>query len=77
MAYLYLGLTYGGYPYLIRLLIPADRQPEEDLILASVSAGEVLQSFETLRIRRRLCGGPFLCKKPGSGRQHKGGESGE
>jgi sodium ion-translocating decarboxylase beta subunit len=23
VAYLYLGLTYGGYPYLIRLLIPA------------------------------------------------------
>ena len=22
VAYLYLGLTYGGYPYLIRLLVP-------------------------------------------------------
>ncbi len=38
VAYLYLGLTYGGYPYLIRLLIPRrlrgiqmQRKPEKNL----------------------------------------------
>lgn len=34
VAYLYLGLTYGGYPYLIKLLVPehirAIKMPEED-----------------------------------------------
>ncbi len=35
VAYLYLGLTYGGYPYLIKLLVPehirAIKMPEENL----------------------------------------------
>ncbi len=36
----------------IRRLIPEDRLPEEDLILASISAGERVPGFETVRTRR-------------------------
>ena len=44
VAYLYLGLTYGGYPYLIRFLIPAKlraiRPPARPVV--KISAGEKL-----------------------------------
>lgn len=36
----------------IRRLIPADRQQEEDAILASVSRGEIVPMFETVRLRK-------------------------
>ena len=36
----------------IRTIIPADRQPEEDRILATVLAGEIVDNFETVRIRK-------------------------
>ena len=29
VAYLYLGLTYGGYPYLVKLLIPKVSVPSK------------------------------------------------
>ena len=42
VAYLYLGLTYGGYPYLIKLLIPkhirAIKMPQEEV--REISSGE-------------------------------------
>ena len=36
----------------IRTIIPADRQAEEDRILATVLAGEIVDNFETVRIRK-------------------------
>jgi PAS domain S-box-containing protein len=36
----------------IRLIIPADRQAEEDAVLASIQRGERVDHFETLRQRR-------------------------
>lgn len=36
----------------IRRLIPADRQDEEDRIIAQISRGERVTSFETLRLRK-------------------------
>jgi PAS domain S-box-containing protein len=36
----------------IRTIIPADRQVEEDRILATVLAGEIVDNFETVRIRK-------------------------
>lgn len=50
VAYLYLGLTYGGYPYLIRLLVPerlrAIRPPVRKIV--KVTSGEKLAfSFVT------------------------------
>ena len=36
----------------IRTLIPADRQQEEDRIIASISAGERVPSFETVRLHK-------------------------
>ena len=36
----------------IRVLIPADRQDEEDLILAAVGQGERVPNFETIRLRK-------------------------
>jgi PAS domain S-box-containing protein len=36
----------------IRLIIPPDRQAEEDQVLARVRQGEVLEHFETLRLRK-------------------------
>lgn len=36
----------------IRRLIPDDRQAEEDVILASIRAGERVPSFETVRLRK-------------------------
>lgn len=45
VAYLYLGLTYGGYPYLIKLLIPKELrgiQPPPPKRVVEVSAGEKL-----------------------------------
>jgi len=36
----------------IRLLIPDDRQSEEDHILARIGAGEIIPKFETVRLRR-------------------------
>ncbi|HEU0149805.1 MAG TPA: PAS domain S-box protein [Bradyrhizobium sp.] len=36
----------------IRTIIPADRQQEEDRILATVLAGEIVDNFETVRIRK-------------------------
>ncbi len=36
----------------VRHLIPADRQPEEDRILASVARGEPIEPFDTVRIAK-------------------------
>jgi PAS domain S-box-containing protein len=36
----------------IRSIIPPDRQEEEDRILATVLAGEIIDNFETVRIRK-------------------------
>lgn len=36
----------------IRRIIPAERQAEEDRILATIVAGEVIDSFETVRVRK-------------------------
>lgn len=36
----------------IRVLIPADRQHEEEEVLAHVRRGEVIQNFETVRVRK-------------------------
>jgi Na+-transporting methylmalonyl-CoA/oxaloacetate decarboxylase beta subunit len=45
VAYLYLGLTYGGYPYLIKLMIPKElrgikMEPEKNPVV--ISSGEKL-----------------------------------
>lgn len=44
VAYLYLGLTYGGYPYLIRFLIPAKLRAIRPVArpVVKISAGEKL-----------------------------------
>src|SRR5579862_45434 len=36
----------------IRMIIPADRQHEEDMVLARIRAGEAVTHFETLRRRK-------------------------
>src|SRR6478672_13007993 len=36
----------------IRMIIPADRQGEEDMVLARIRAGEAITHFETLRQRK-------------------------
>lgn len=36
----------------IRMIIPADRQSEEDLVLSRIRAGEAIQHFETIRQRK-------------------------
>ncbi|MGA7324313.1 MAG: PAS domain S-box protein [Rhodomicrobium sp.] len=36
----------------IRLIIPADRQAEEDSILARIAAGEYIDNYETVRQRK-------------------------
>ena len=36
----------------VRMLIPADRQGEEDMVLARIRAGEAITHFETLRQRK-------------------------
>ena len=36
----------------IRMIIPADRQAEEDMVLARIRAGEALTHFETIRQRK-------------------------
>jgi PAS domain S-box-containing protein len=36
----------------IRILIPADRQYEEDAVLARIRAGNVVDHFETIRVRK-------------------------
>jgi PAS domain S-box-containing protein len=36
----------------VRMLIPADRQQEEDLILSRIRAGEPIEHFETVRITK-------------------------
>jgi PAS domain S-box-containing protein len=36
----------------IRLLIPADRQQEEDEILATIQSGKTISNFETVRLRK-------------------------
>jgi len=44
VAYLYLGLTYGGYPYLIRFLVPAKLRAIRPVAhpVVKISAGEKL-----------------------------------
>lgn len=45
VAYLYLGLTYGGYPYLIKLLVPARLRaisPTPPKKVVTISSGEKL-----------------------------------
>ena len=36
----------------IRMLIPADRQTEEDTVLARIRAGEAIEHYETIRLRK-------------------------
>ena len=36
----------------IRMIIPADRQAEEDMVLARIRAGEAVTHFETIRQRK-------------------------
>ena len=36
----------------IRMIIPADRQTEEDAVLARIRAGEAVAHFETIRLRK-------------------------
>jgi PAS domain S-box-containing protein len=36
----------------IRMIIPADRQSEEDMVLARVREGEAITHFETIRVRK-------------------------
>lgn len=36
----------------IRLVIPAERQAEEDAIIAAISAGQRVETFETVRVRK-------------------------
>src|SRR6266850_5851685 len=36
----------------IRMIIPADRQDEEDLVLSRIRAGEAVTHFETIRQRK-------------------------
>lgn len=36
----------------VRLIIPADRQSEEDVVLSAVRRGEVVDHFETVRLRK-------------------------
>jgi PAS domain S-box-containing protein len=36
----------------IRMIIPSDRQAEEDLVLARIRAGEAIRHFETIRLRK-------------------------
>src|SRR5215207_3468633 len=36
----------------IRMIIPADRQDEEDMVLARIRAGEAISHFETVRQRK-------------------------
>jgi PAS domain S-box-containing protein len=36
----------------IRMIIPADRQAEEDMVLARVREGEAITHFETIRVRK-------------------------
>ena len=36
----------------IRMIIPADRQAEEDMVLARIRAGEAITHFETIRQRK-------------------------
>src|SRR3954469_2953618 len=36
----------------IRMIVPADRQSEEDTVLAHIRAGEALTHFETIRQRK-------------------------
>ncbi len=36
----------------IRMIIPADRQAEEDRVLASIRAGRIVESFDTVRQRK-------------------------
>ena len=36
----------------VRMLIPADRQGEEDMVLARIRAGEAITHFETIRQRK-------------------------
>jgi carboxybiotin decarboxylase len=45
VAYLYLGLTYGGYPYLIKLMVPKKLRgikPQQPKKVSNISAGEKL-----------------------------------
>ena len=43
------GYTVGQS---VRMLIPADRQGEEDMVLARIRAGEAITHFETIRQRK-------------------------
>ena len=36
----------------IRMIIPADRQAEEDMVLARIGAGQAITHFETVRQRK-------------------------
>ena len=43
----------------IRMIIPADRQGEEDMVLARIRAGEAVTHFETVRQHRNGRLSPF------------------
>lgn len=54
VAYLYLGLTYGGYPYLIKLMVPK-RLRGKTIIRDSKSATRVIKTSSKLWFAVVLC----------------------
>ena len=60
----------------MRILIPADRQQEEDLILGRIRRGEPIEHFETVRVTKdgRLIDISLTVSpvRDGAGRHHRG-----
>ncbi len=54
VAYLYLGLTYGGYPYLIKLMVPA-RLRGKTIVRDTKSASRVIKASSKLWFAVILC----------------------
>jgi PAS domain S-box-containing protein len=50
------GYTGGGRRQSIRMIIPAELQIEEDVVLAKVRAGERVEHYETVRCARTARG---------------------
>lgn len=54
VAYLYLGLTYGGYPYLIKLMVPKElrglKMPQQKKVLAITANEKLAFAFVTCTI---------------------------
>ena len=53
VAYLYLGLTYGGYPYLIKLMVPKRLRSSADG--AAEEPGASIPSFEKMAVATVMC----------------------